>query len=583
MTTPHGGNPERPDTSSRQARHPAGDIGGTDRRADAGADASVGSRVLTRVVPRRRGRLRRLLTWVGVTAVLLVVAVLGYAAFEYYTLNSNLQRSDILGKIRSGQPASEGLASDTNILIMGLDSRLDLRGNPLPQEMYDAMHTGDSSIGGMNANVLMVLHIPAGGGQATVIQIPRDDFVEYAGCYGSRCDGKIKEAYDHAFTAKKGELAGRSDSSAEAKHLQARDAGRAAQILTVEKFLGNGIRFDHWVEVTMVAFYQIALEVQPITVCLKNDTRDAKSGADFKAGRQQINAEQAVQFVRQRRDELTQAGTFTDLDRERRQQAFIASLIYQLKQRDTFANPMRLNGLVDVATKNVAVDDNLNILEFAGQAKQLSEGNVIFYTLPVEGFFDDRYGGNSNKVDVPRIQATVKKLLDPDGHASSFPAPTTSPTGPKPTVTVVNASGVPGAAARVLSGLVAAGYARGGDPGTAAAPDPTTVVEYPADEGGPAAELALLLGGNVTTVESADVSPGTVRVTIGTGYQVPPSLAVTPPPGQPSGQAPATTAASPSPAVTPLAPRTVGAGGPDEDTSATTLTAMAGGSIPCVK
>lgn len=534
----------------------------------------------------RRGRpVRRVLTWVGAIAFVLVLAVLGYAAFEYMNLDRNLQRSDVLSRLRGDQSSQSGLASDTNILLMGLDSRLDLKGKPLPQEMYDAMHTGDSSIGNMNTNVLMVLHIPADGKPATVIQIPRDDFVDYAGCYhgaaGVRCDGKIKEAYDHAFEEKKAELASRSGMSEEDKHAQARDAGRAAEILTVEKFLGNGLKFDHWVEVTMVAFYEIAQEVQPITVCLKKDTKDSFSGADFKAGKQEISAEQAIRFVRQRRDQLGDL-SFSDLDRERRQQAFIASLMFQLKQRGTIANPARLNSLIGVATKNVAVDSNLNLMEFAGQAKQLSDGKVTFYTLPIEGSqYPDKYGAWSSIVNVPRIQATVKQLLD---GASATPAPSATSTTAKPAVSVVNGSGVAGAGAKVLTGLVAAGYPSGGEPTTATTPATATTVEFPPGAGGPAAELAAVLSANVATNEAADVPTGTLRVVLGAGYQVPSSWDGT------AGSATGTTTpglpgatSSPSTSATPLTPTTVGTGGPNEDTSSSTLTAISGGSIPCVK
>ena len=543
---------------------------------------------------RRKGPVRRVLTWVGITALLLVVAVLGYATFEYFNLSNNLQRSDVLAKIHPDEPNQPGLASDTNILIMGLDSRLDLQGNPLPQELYDAMHTGDSSIGGMNANVLMMLHIPADGRQATVLQIPRDDFVDYAGCYrnpeaGTSCDGKIKEAYDHAFREREADLANTPGLSAQEKHRQARDAGRAAQILTVEKFLGNGIRFDHWVEVTMVAFYQIAQEVQPITVCLKQDTKDSFSGADFKAGKQQISAEQAVAFVRQRRDALGDE-SFSDLDRERRQQAFIASLIFQLKQRGTLANPARLNGLVQVATRNVAVDNGLQILEFAGQARQLSDGKVTFYTLPIEDYIQgDKYGGWSNRVDVAKIQATVKSLLDPGREQTA--APTSPATGPgatstsaKPAVTVVNASGVEGAATRALTALVEAGYPRGGEPTTGPL-EAVTMVEYPAGQADAASELSLLLGPSVATVESATLPANQLRVTLGSGFVLPAALDGTPtsaatPGGVPSNPA---TPGAPTTAPTPLTPTTVGTGGANEDTAPSALTAMAGGAIPCVK
>src|SRR3984957_16812095 len=66
---------------------------------------------------------------------------------------------------------------DQNILLMGLDSRLDQNGRPLPQEMYDALHAGDETSGGYNANVWIIMHIPGGDGPLTAVSIPRDDYV----------------------------------------------------------------------------------------------------------------------------------------------------------------------------------------------------------------------------------------------------------------------------------------------------------------------------------------------------------------------------------------------------------------------
>jgi len=97
---------------------------------------------------------------------------------------------------------------------------------------------------------------------------------------------------------------------------RSRDAGRQAEIAAVAQFLG--VPVDHFVEVTLVAFYQIAQVVAPITVCLNEDTQDSYSGANFHRGYQQIDAAQAVAFVRQRRDYLHPQLNFTDLDRERR-------------------------------------------------------------------------------------------------------------------------------------------------------------------------------------------------------------------------------------------------------------------------
>src|SRR5665811_1043823 len=244
-----------------------------------------------------------------------------------------IKRSNILG----GKGSTMG---DTNILIMGLDSRLDENGNPLPKRIYDALNAGDQQSGGLNANVLMLLHVPGYGSKATGISIPRDDYVHLAGCPDGQCMGKIKQAYGLAFDQESRRLADQSGLDRTQRQQKERDAGRKAEISTVKEFLGN-VPIDHFVEVTLVSFYEIAQVVQPITVCVNANTLDRYSGANFHQGRQQINASQALAFVRQRRDDTHPALNFTDLDRERRQQAFIASLAYQLKQADTFADPFK--------------------------------------------------------------------------------------------------------------------------------------------------------------------------------------------------------------------------------------------------
>jgi LCP family protein required for cell wall assembly len=272
----------------------------------------------------------------------------GYAVFEYFNLTMGIKRSDILG----GKGSTNG---DTNILIMGLDSRLDENGNPLPKQIYNALHAGDQSNGGLNANVLMLLHVPGDGGKATEISIPRDDYVHLAGCPDRQCVGKIKQAYGLAFDQESRRLAIQPGLTGTQRQQKERDAGRKAEISTVKQFLG-GVPIDHFVEVTLVAFYQIAQVVQPITVCVNENTQDSYSGANLHRGRQQISASQALAFVRQRRDDTHPALNFTDLDRERRQQAFIASLAYQLKQADTFTDPLKLGKIFDVAKQNTAID-----------------------------------------------------------------------------------------------------------------------------------------------------------------------------------------------------------------------------------
>ncbi|WP_104086383.1 LCP family protein [Arthrobacter sp. GMC3] len=123
-------------------------------------------------------------------AVGVLLAASGLAGFTAAKVSHNMVHSNALASIA---PIPK-LTQDTNILVMGLDSRVDEQGNPLSPALYDALDAGDQSIGGYNANVLMLVHIPADGGQATAISIPRDDYVQIAGIPGESFDGKIKEA-----------------------------------------------------------------------------------------------------------------------------------------------------------------------------------------------------------------------------------------------------------------------------------------------------------------------------------------------------------------------------------------------------
>ena len=394
--------------------------------------------------PRRSHRLRNSI--IGVV-VLALVAVVGFAVFEYVGLKKDLTTSDALaGNTPTGTAATTSSAprQDTNILVMGLDSRVDVHGNALPQDIYEALHAGDQSDGGLNSNVLMLLHIPAEG-KAVEISIPRDDYVPLHGCPDGECTEKIKQAYGLAVDQEERRLsgsAGNGMTQAE-KYQKARDAGRLAQVQTVQDFLQ--VHIDHFVEVTMVAFYQLAEVVQPIKVCLLHDTVDTYSGANFKAGVQEINASQALAFVRQRRDTNNVSLNFTDLDRSRRQQAFITSLATQMKDAGVLTNPVKINGILDVVKQNTAVDSGLDLFSFLQQAREMAGGNVSYYTLPVKSFGQNSRGEDVNFVDTAQIRSIVASLLSPaatgtpsttagtpSGTTSSATPSSPTTTGPQP-------------------------------------------------------------------------------------------------------------------------------------------------------
>jgi len=98
-------------------------------------------------------------------------------------------------------------------------------------------------------------------------------------------------------------------------------------------------------------------------------------------------------------------------------------LAYQLKQTGTLENPLRLQRILDVAKRNIAYDKSLDPLSLADKASALISGNINFVTLPIVRFGKDQYGQDVNIVDVPAVQALVRRLIGPNTPATPAPAP----------------------------------------------------------------------------------------------------------------------------------------------------------------
>ncbi|MGF1431461.1 LCP family protein [Kitasatospora sp. LaBMicrA B282] len=475
-------------------------------------------------------------------AVATSLAVLGGSGFSWYaytSLTSGLNTSSALDAVKKSAPPH--LDNSVNLLLIGLDSRKDMNGNDLPKQfVQDELNAGSSDIGGYNTNTLIVLHIPANGGKVTALSIPRDDYVQTAGADGKM--HKIKEAYGIAKATAESKLQAQGLKGAQLEQ-QSRDAGRAATLATVQNFLG--IPIDHFAEVNLLGFYDIAQAVGPIQVCLNHDASDPAmtgqgSGFSGKAGLNTLNASQALAFVRQRHN--LPGG---DLDRTHRQQAFISSVEYKLKNEGIFNDVGKMQNLFDVVKKDVVIDDKWNILDFAQEAPNLTGGNVEFNTLPIAGFAT--IGGEDvNKVDpaqIKRIVATLFNYNPPapppaassaasSAPAASAPAPAASspaaPTDLTGTVDVYNASAVTGAASAESKALTGMGL-KAGRVGEAASKPKTTTVTYGAGEKAAADAVAARYG--VSATASSTVSAGHVQVVLGTGYTPPAGANAAPPAG----------------------------------------------------
>jgi LCP family protein required for cell wall assembly len=544
------------------------------------ADASGGgqARSRTRGLGHHRHRRHSVLAGVKVLAALasaVLVVVTGIAWIGYRAASAGITTSNAL----AGEPPSTG--TDQNILIMGLDSRRDQMGRPLPPDIYDALHAGDEDSADGDADSLIVLHLPASDAPATAISIPRDNYVDLAGCPTSDCRGKIKEAYSLAYQRVmdgrgsanlQSDPASAAGQGSAAKEQTAREAGRKAEISTVRRLLQ--IPIDHFIEVSLAAFFQIARVVEPITVCLNEDTADHYySGADFHQGTQQISAAQAMAFVRQRRD--ANDAMFTDLDRTRRQQAFIVSVVTALRRSDALSSPTRLRALLDVAKQNVAVDAGFDLEDLVRHASAFPNRQIALYTLPVASFGEIPDGEYVNFIDISTIRSIVHNLVAADSPGATSTDGTNAAaqagdgaqlTGDSVALDVVNASGRQGEAADLEKSL-ATGHFTEGTVSSADSTSQTSTIAYGPGAKAAATELADELDISATTSDS--VAPKTVRLTVGTDFSRFGNLNHT-------STSPATTAAAPVTTV----PAT---GTGIQEPTPTNLTRMTADDIPCVK
>jgi LCP family protein required for cell wall assembly len=448
------------------------------------------------------------------------------------------------------------------------------------------MHIG--SVGGNATNTLILIHIFAGGQKAVGFSIPRDDLVDMVGTGGyGGAQGKIDQAYGFAMSNKMSQLAQQSPGMSSAnRNFQGNEAGRLAAVQTVEAL--TGVRIDHFAELNLDGFYQLAQVTGGIEACLKpwpggagigpgQNLHDYNSGADLKAGYQHLDAAQALAFVRER-DNLPNG----DLDRTHRQQAALDYVIWKLRHQGVLSDIGQLNSMLSVAKQYLITSGGWDLLQFATEMKSLTGGNLTFQTLPVKAYTNVTVGGQSqsvNSVDPAAIKSIV--------HNAFYSAPTSAAQSPsqkpsqKPaaelapgatTVDVSNGGYTPGLAGQLSQALTSAGY-KAGLVGNILKQSSTEVL-YGTGAGASAAKIAGGFSG-VSATASSSVAAGHVKVLLGSDATSVPS-GIGSSSASSSSSSPARPSSSPSSSA-PAASRGNGASG-----GAVAVKANAPYGIPCV-
>ena len=419
-------------------------------------------------------------------------------------------------------PNGQNDTGDQNILMVGLDNRTDAQGNPLPQSLLDQLHAGDASDGGDNTDTMILIHIPAGGGKAAAFSIPRDSYVQLAGGYGMH---KVNSAYTFAQVAAQKTLRGQGVTGPQLA-VQADAAGAHNAIETVQNL--TGLTINHFASVNLAGFFSISNAVGGVPVCLKAAVHDSYSGADFPAGNQTIQGAQALAFVRQRH-----GLPLGDIDRIRRQQAFMASMAHTILSAGVLTNTSKLTNLIDAVKQSITIDQGWDIFSFAQEMESMSGGNIQFNTIPiVTETYPTKSDGDAVEVNPTQIQQYISSVIQAQGGGGSStaaPPPSSAAnnnsggggaSNAKVTAEVLNGSGKTGLASKVLNVLTGKGFTAGGTGNTASRS--SSVVEYGSGGSSSAQQVASALGG-LTTEAASSLPAGSVRVLLGTGYNGPTS------------------------------------------------------------
>lgn len=276
----------------------------------------------------------------GITLAIAGLAAAGYGYFLWRSMDARIERETLESIEDRGTEAERTRSEPLNVLVVGSDTREGLTA----QERRD-LHVGEFE--GNRPDTILLVQTHPEEEATTVVFLPRDLRVEIPG-----------HGYD--------------------KINAARDLGGPDLLVdTVEDFAV--VEIDHYVEVAIPAFLAIVDAVGPVEVCLDEPLVDPKSGADFAARCHEMDAEDALAFVRSRR------GGRGDFRRIERQQTFIRAVIDEMTSASSLLDPVGLLRMVERVGNSLTTDDALGfsqMRQLAGDARDLVEGRVVTATVP---------------------------------------------------------------------------------------------------------------------------------------------------------------------------------------------------------
>ncbi|MER5775831.1 LCP family protein [Streptomyces sp. NPDC002039] len=310
---------------------------------------------------------------IKIGAIVLVSALLVTGIGTYFWADSKVRREVDLSKVI--ERPKEG--DCTTYLIVGSDSR-----EGMSAEEKKKLHTGSAE--GKRTDSMMILAKCSSGN--TMVSLPRDSDVEIPSFVGSQ-SGKTFKGQGRRVK------------------LNAAYAEDGPELLVRTVEHNTGLRIDHYAEIGFAGFANIVDALGGVELDIEKGFKDEKSGADFKAGKQTLNGEQSLAFVRTR-----YAFAESDLQRTKNQQKFLSSLASQAATPSTVLNPFQLYPVMGAGLETLIVDKDMSLWDM-GQMffamKGVSGGEGVSMNMPISG----QRGGNLvwDKAKVKQLVQQIQK------------------------------------------------------------------------------------------------------------------------------------------------------------------------------
>ncbi|MEU0300002.1 LCP family protein [Streptomyces sp. NPDC006175] len=359
--------PDRPDDSAG-----GGPADGSDGGSSAGTWAE-------RPRPAPGAGRRPWLRWTALAASFLVLVAAGAGWWLYNKLDGNISTdTSAAAELKAYEkerprPVARGAQ---NILLIGSDTR-----------SGDNSRYGRDDGGSQRSDTTILLHLAADRESATAVSVPRDLMAEIPSCH--KDDGKATKKqfaqFNWAF-----EL-----------------GGTACTIRTVEKM--TGIRVDHHMVIDFNGFKDMVDAVDGVEVCLKEPVDDVDARLKLPAGRQKLDGEEALGYVRARKS----IGDGSDTERMDRQQKFLGALVNKMQSNGVLLNPARLYPVLDAATKSLTTDQGLDSLrdlyDLVRGMRNVPTEKVQFLTVPRQEYRADPNRDELVQPDADRLFTQLRE------------------------------------------------------------------------------------------------------------------------------------------------------------------------------